>query len=481
MLFVLIVGLLSVANAEFYLNTTADGFVGGYLLIQRSNPSTGENLGMKELKTLAANAKTLPLNRIWIAFFSPDMIYKAGSKTLAHTGLNVSDTGDCGFAEITKYIGQLKAGGVETFLSMGGWNYNCWPYLYTRYSVGGYGTSTPNYWKIQKYGGGDVNKCVESNMWCYTCEPESEKTTLDSFVIFPEIGKSATFKAAMTYVKSHAKGKTPKFHTDIVPGKQWTDSKTGTSLTVPGSGKFDAQGSDPYADIVKLAKDMGAAGVDLDYEEFWHADYFKTGKGPWELDQTVYKYAAIAKDVIDNIKTIYPECKLSTASGAVGAWSGKWWGGNMKGVWLKVKQQMPEIIDFMSKGKNAGGMNVMTYDLSDNQQYHECPTPDNCPLVKQVAYYMNTYKQANMPASVGYEIGTPAYPPPDHDKEHQLPLDKDKLSTIISQTQSKFPSGFFWELYKPADGHASPTDVAQALCNVILKTDRCSGVIPPVA
>jgi hypothetical protein len=285
----------------------------------------------------------------------------------------------------------------------------------------------------------------------------------------------------MAYVKSKATGKTPKFHTDIIPGKKWTDSKTGTSLTVPGSGKFDSAGSDPYADIVKLAKDMGAAGVDLDYEEFWHADYFKTGKGPWELDQTVYKYATIAKDVIDNIKAIYPACKLSTASGAVGAWSGKWWGGNMKGVWLKVKQQMPEITDFMSKGANAGGMNVMTYDLSDNQQYHECPTPDNCPLVKQVEYYMNTYKEANMPASVGYEIGTPAYPPPDHDKEHQLPLDADKLKTIISTTQSKFPSGFFWELYKPADGHASATDVAQALCNAILKTDRCKGVIPPVA
>lgn len=46
---------------------------------------------------------------------------------------------------------------------MGGWNYNCFPNAYTRYSVGGYGTTTPNYWKIDQYGGGDVNSCVESN------------------------------------------------------------------------------------------------------------------------------------------------------------------------------------------------------------------------------------------------------------------------------------------------------------------------------
>lgn len=487
MLFLLLATLFSVGSGDksFGLgtvNNTDQGFVGGYLLIQRSNPATGENLGMGELAALAANAKTLPVNRIWISFFSPDMIYVPGSKDLKYTGLNVTDKGDSGFAQITKYIAQLKAGGVETFLSMGGWNYNCWPYLYTRYSVGGYGTSTPNYWKIQKYGQGNVDNCKESNMWCYTCEPESEKTTIDSFVIFPEIGNSSTYKQAQAYVSSKATGHPVKWHTDIVPGKSYTDSKTGAVLRVPGQSRFADRGRDPYQDIVYLAKDMGAAGIDLDYEEFWHADYFKTAsgaKGPWELDQTTYKYAAIAMDLQLNIKAIYPECKLSTASGAVGAWAGKWWGGNMKGIWLSVFKQMPDIINFMASGPNAGGINVMTYDLSDNEQFHECPDTQDCPLVKQVAYYMNTYKTANIPASVGYEIGTPAYPPPDHDKTHQLPLDVDKLSAIISGTQSQHASGFFWELYKPADGHATVNQVAQALCKVILKNDRCSGVIPP--
>jgi len=115
-----------------------------------------------------------------------------------------------------------------------------------------------------------------------------------------------------------------------------TDLKTKTKVKVPGSDAYVKALSDPYADLVTLAKDLGATGVDIDYEESWHADTFKSGtkkEGPWELNQTVYKYSAIIKDVIDNIKTIAPDMKLSTTPGAVGAWSGKWWGGNLKGVW----------------------------------------------------------------------------------------------------------------------------------------------------
>jgi len=318
-------------------------------------------------------------------------------------------------------------------------------------------------------------------MWCYTCEPPSEHTNLSSFVIFPEPGNSPTYKAAMEYVKSHASSVTPQFHTDIIPGKTYTDSKTGTSLTVPGSSASSDAGRDPYADIITLAKDIGASGIDLDYEEFWHADYFATGKGPWDLTQTAYKYAAIAKDLEDNIKAIYPTCKLSTASSAVGAWDGKWWGGNMKGIWLKVHKMAPDLLNFMSTGANAGGINVMTYDLSSNEQFHECPEPGKCPLDVQVNYYMNTYKTASIPANVGYEVGTPAYPDPKHDPTHQLPLTPDMLSKIISNTQSQHKGGFFWEIYKPGAGQAPPTAVAQAICNKIIPGNaRCAGAFPSI-
>eukprot|EP01003_Olkasia_polycarbonata_P005571 NODE_533_length_827_cov_298.240360_g472_i0.p1 GENE.NODE_533_length_827_cov_298.240360_g472_i0~~NODE_533_length_827_cov_298.240360_g472_i0.p1 ORF type:complete len:200 (+),score=62.95 NODE_533_length_827_cov_298.240360_g472_i0:46-600(+) len=174
--------------------------------------------------------------------------------------------------------------------------------------------------------------------------------------------------------------------------------------------------------------------------------------------------------------------KLSTAAGAVGAWDGHWWGGNMKGVWLNVFKWYPDIIKFMSVGPNAGGVNVMTYDLSDNEQYHECPQEGVCALDQQVAFYMNTYVQAGIVANVGYEVGTPAYPDPTEDPTHQLPLTKTLLQTLQT-TQAKSTGGFFWDLFKPpaASDRASPTDVAQAVCKTVLKSSpRCSGTIPNI-
>lgn len=452
--------------------------VGGYILMERQG-ADGKPIGLKAMAALAANASNIPINRLWVSFFSPDMVYKSGSHTIKNTGLHISDAADGGYAELKKYVGMLEAGGVEVFLSLGGWNYNCWPYMYTKYSVAGYGTSTPNYWKIQQFGKGNVANCVESNMWCYTCEPPSEHTTLKNFVIFPEPGNSATYQAAMAYVKAHAGSVAPEFHTDIIPGKSYTDKKSGTALIVPGSSASSDAGRDPYADIVTLAKDMGCSGIDLDYEEFWHADYFGTGKGPWDLSQTAYKYAAIAKDIELNIQSQYPTCKLSTAASAVGAWGGKWWGGNMKGVWLKAFTATPDIINFMATGANAGGINVMTYDLSSNEQFHECPEPGKCALDVQVDYYMSTYIAAGIAANVGYEVGQPAYPDAKHDPSHQLPLSTAMLSKIISTTQSKVKGGFFWEIYKPPAGQASPTAVAQAVCKKLIPgASRCSGAFP---
>ena len=142
----------------------------------------------------------------------------------------------------------------------------------------------------------------------------------------------------------------------------------------------------------------------------------------------------------------------------------------------------PEVIQFMSKGANAGGINVMTYDLSDNPEFHECPADNTCALDKQVAFYMKTYSDAGIPANVGYEIGLPAYPAPDHDIEHQLPLTHELLQTIITQVQPQFQSAFFWEVFKAqnATTNANPTEVAEALCNLIIKNRRCAGGLPNI-
>jgi len=250
---------------------------------------------------------------------------------------------------------------------------------------------------------------------------------------------------------------------------------------VPGNTHYISAKRDPYQDLVYLAKDLGASGVDLDYEEMWHADYYKTGPsgGPWQLTQTVYKYAAIAEDIIINIQNIQPSLLFSTAAGAAGAWSGSWWGGNLKGVWLYTNQWFPDVISFMTK---TSGVNVMTYDLSDNEQYYECPTTSCCTLDCQVQFYMSTFTQAGIDANVGYEVGTPAYPNPTEDPSHQLPLTTAELQTITTSTQPTFAGGFMWELYKDADGDATPTQVAQSICNVVLPgNSRCKGTIPIVS
>lgn len=100
----------------------------------------------------------------------------------------------------------------------------------------------------------------------------------------------------------------------------------------------------------------------------------------------------------------------------------------------------------------------------------------------QVAFYMKAYQDAQIPANVGYEVGVPAYPSPDHDPTHQLPLTHEMLHTIITNTQSGSSGAFFWELFKDQNStnYASATEVAKALCDKVLNQRRCAGNLPNV-
>ena len=235
---------------------------------------------------------------------------------------------------------------------------------------------------MEKFGG--PSNCTAANQYCFVCEPRSEQTSLDlSFSVYPEPAKASTWQAATAYVeKWAANSPTPVWHPELLPGKAYADKASGLTSVVPGSGKFDELGRDPYWDFVSLAHELGCSGIDLDYEEFWHADTFKTvalggaaGMGPWELHQTSYKLAAILKDLSDGIDELAPQMRLSTAAAAVGAWGGKWWGGNLKGALLEVHARFPSLL---AKPIAANGINVMSYDLSDDRDFHECPTEQAC-------------------------------------------------------------------------------------------------------
>ncbi|KAF9300265.1 hypothetical protein BGZ74_008082 [Mortierella antarctica] len=431
----LLTALVSVASA-IYLATSVEAapVVAGYLLLNPTN-------GPAKMKALADNAATIPINRIFLAFARPGMVYVPGSNTLEHVGLNYANTADFGFADLKARVATLQAAGVEVFLS-----------------------------------------CTEANMWCYTCEPKSENTVLADFDVFPEPTNSATWQTAVNYVKAGAKGDSPVFHPELVPGRPWTDPKNNQKLILPGSDYYITANRDPYQDLVYLGKDLGLAGIDIDYEEMWHADMYKNGPatGPWTNHQTVYKYAAIMRDVQINIQAIAPNLMIATAASAAGGLSTPWWGGNLKNIWYYTNLWYPDVYKFMSQGANGGGVNVMTYDLSNNQQYSECPATGVCSLSQQVNYYMKSYSDNGMTAHVGYEIGIPAYPAYDHDPTHQLPLIQSELTPILSAQGAK--GGFFWELYKKPGNAANldATSAAQQICKAALgaSTPRCSGVIP---
>ena len=301
------------------------------------------------------------------------------------------------------------------------------------------------------------------------------------FSVFPEPANASTWRDATAYIEKWAAGQpAPEWHPELLPGATYNDALSGISSVVPGDGRFAALGRDPYVDFVQLAADLGVSGVDIDYEEMWHADTFKSGAsatGPWTNHQTAYKYAAILKDVETAIEAIAPTLMLSTAASAVGAWTTPWWGGNLKGVWAEVATRFPSLIAPINASR---GMNVMTYDLSNNQQFHECPDDQHCSLSEQVDFYMGKYADAGIAANVGYEIGTPAYPDPTHDKAHQLPLTTDALAKVVGATQGKAAGGFLWQIFKPAaDGEASATDVAQAICKAVMPSSpRCAGAFP---
>ena len=183
------------------------------------------------------------------------------------------------------------------------------------------------------------------------------------------------------------------------------------------------------------------------------------------------------QDVRLNIEAIQPSLMLATAASAAGGLSTPWWGGNLKNIWYFVNKWYPDLYAYIA---NTGGINVMTYDLSNNQEYHECPDASTCSLSQQVNYYMKSYADNNMLAQVGYEIGIPAYPASDHDPTHQLPLTQSELTSILNVQGAK--GGFFWELYKAAGTSANVdvTSAAQQICKAALgaSTPRCSGVIP---
>ena len=457
-----------------------------------------------------ACSKGIRVNRIYLAFFNPTIQYKSGDGLKAEYLPDFLDNPEfqrsphTAFTYLKQWITQMKTAGVEIYLTMGGWNYNCFPNPYMIDSVGGYGTSTPNFWKIKNLVGGDRTKCTLDNQYCYVCEDkgqiEDNNDLATAMSIFPELesisSASSVWMEAQTKVNDAisananacSDGSTTKPPAspcpanqrkgkDLIPTSTYTEGSVST--TVPGY-KVEI---DPYGSIVDLAIDLGATGIDVDYEEMWHADKYKdvaaggdATLGPWTLYETVYKYATIVQTIMLHIQKKQPSLYISTTPGAAGAvpgYKGGWnfWGGNLKGVWGLVSKIFPDI---WAKLTEHDGLNVMTYDLSKDQTYHECPTTDSasCQLPAQVKYYMGTFdalksgKSGSM-ASVGFELGAPAYPGCGSNAVD------DRLYATESNLKEMLPNFtdrnlFYWQWGKPPDTNnntISEDEFTSKICN----------------
>ena len=119
MLFLLLAASL-VGTAVGVSNST-ERWVGGYALLNGAE-------GLSKLNALSSHAATLPLTRIFLGFFSPTLVYIPGSNNLSNCGLSLSSVPDGGFAALKQAIGTLTASGIKVLLSMGGWDFNCFPY-----------------------------------------------------------------------------------------------------------------------------------------------------------------------------------------------------------------------------------------------------------------------------------------------------------------------------------------------------------------
>jgi hypothetical protein len=187
--------------------------------------------------------------------------------------------------------------------------------------------------------------------------------------------------------------------------------------------------------VIKLANDLSMDGIDLDAEEFWHADKYavmwngnpwstaiahdildnggptyenlvkygtsgSTSSGPGLMPATVSKMAAIMHLLQDHSDATL--LKFSSAAPPVGArpitgfvygdnnpdiyeYGGLWWLGNLKGLWYHLADKDRAIVD------RFDSLGLMTYDLcgsgSKCEPYGGGPTD----LAGQVNAYMTDY------------------------------------------------------------------------------------------
>ncbi|MBA2650783.1 MAG: hypothetical protein H0U73_00730 [Tatlockia sp.] len=300
-----------------------------------------------------------------------------------------------------------------------------------------------------------------------------------------------------------------------------------------------------YANLVKLANDLGVEGIDFDYEEFWHADkyaahwapstsgdwsttianailtaggpsydnlmqYGATGsEGAFVMPKTVEKVAAILHEITDNpaaknlqLATAAPPVGARPISGfvysdshpAINQKGGIWWKGNLKGLWYNLANKDKDLVS------RFDSLGLMTYDLCGDDAQTCAPYAGGpLDLAGQVSAYMNDYSnwlkttdseaelsvsnigkveffpakyKLNTKIQFGFEVNKPAYP---RNEKGQLQLTNQLVDTILQQ-QKNSEGVIIWQLYSQQNREvADATSINYTLkksCETFLANDE---------
>lgn len=405
---------------------------------------TGAKNSWSNFKSMINNPSQYPYTRLVLSFVKP-RVQLSGDTTQGSGLYFVKDDGSRYYPTLTELntmIQTVRQQGKEVYISVGGWDY----------SNGGDGNTYPNvdktrgndndsqyynsqtgsdngymyfqslllYPKSANYPIDQNGKCLKGaaigqtpsmdNFWCYVIEPKSNGSTAADFSSFP-------------YPQNFP------------------------SADLPQGVKADT--TPYYQNLVAFAKKIGVDGIDLDYEEFPNADWYRQtyvvggpvpssigepnhapgGKNPFVMPRTVEKFSYILKTLEDAIDAANQQggntLSLSMAAPAVGAipikgkWGTgeQWWGGNLKGLIYNTSQfNQNGINGSQLLQKVNGGIGVMTYDLSSSKIESPFSSQDWGPLKDQIGLYMNSYKTMLGPIvgmqnlMFGIETQTPAYP-----------------------------------------------------------------------
>ena len=349
----------------------------------------------------------MPVDRLVIGFFRPDVdlssMWKNPEPSFTFENIGFGKGMDLTFTVFQKLIRDIKfnCGVKEVYLSMGGWNFNCYP----KFAQNSHSHQQKQYWKKDS----SIN-----NMYHHVCSPSGPDRT--AYTFFPDPAYNSKLDQNISgdiydywSIRIRPGFSTPK---KVIPKWQWPDdqlldlqtydnlvnSESDCRSAVEGgercsltaadevvyknfgyidlggrvdisSTEFIGQAVDPircYDSFVEFAAKVEADGIDLDYEETWHADTFKVGnagpalhtslgaggaggpwkwktaKGPYMFSQTKGKFArivAVLKKAIDRHGKGKGKLKLSMPGPAVGFndtryGNTSWYGGNLKGLYL---------------------------------------------------------------------------------------------------------------------------------------------------